>query len=308
MPINLGQLRVFEAVTRTGSFTQAAQRLNVTPPAVSLQIRLLEQAYHVRLFERVRRRVRLTPAGQRLEQYAQRIFALVGDAERALEETRDFAGGQLRVVASGTSAAYYLPPILTRFRRRYPGVRVHLDVGNSQRVRERIASLEGDVGVLGVETPHPDLEFQRLAEDPLVVIVAPGHPWARRRRVSLADLQHENLILREPGSGSRQLIERRLVALGARIQPAMEIASNEVIKRVVEMGNGVSLMSAAIVQREVDGGHLHALGMRGERLTRPIHLVYHRERRDSPMIHAVLSVARGLQRGSSSPHARRGRG
>src|SRR5215475_4605558 len=292
MPINLGQLRVFEAVTRTGSFTRAAQRLNVTPPAVSLQIRQLEQAHGVQLFDRVRRRVRLTSAGQRLEQYAQRIFALVGDAERALEETRDFTGGQLRIVASGTSAAYYLPPILTRFRRRYPGVRVHLDVGNSQQVRERIVNLDGDLGMLGVETPHPDLEFRRLAKDPLVVIVSPGHSWARRRTVSLADLRSERLILREPGSGSRQLIERRFVTFGLKIQPAMEIASNEVIKRVVEMGNGVSLMSAAIVRREVEGGHLHALGMRGERLTRPIHLVYHRERRDSPLIHAVVKVAR----------------
>jgi aminoethylphosphonate catabolism LysR family transcriptional regulator len=292
MPINLGQLRVFEAVTRTGSFTRAAQRLNVTPPAVSLQIRQLEQAHGVRLFDRVRRRVRLTSAGQHLEQYAQRIFALVGDAERALEEARDFTGGQLRIVASGTSAAYYLPPILTRFRRRYPGVRVHLEVGNSQQVRERIVNLDGDVGMLGVETPHPDLEFRRLAEDPLVVIVSPDHSWARRRNVSLADLRSERLILREPGSSSRQLIERRLVRLGLRVQPAMEIASNEVIKRIVEMGNGVSLMSAAIVRREVDGGHLHALGMIGERLTRPIHLVYHRERRDSPLIRAVVTVAR----------------
>src|SRR6266540_497826 len=173
MAINLGQLRVFEAVTRAGSFTRAAHHLGVTPPAVSLQIRQLEQAHGVRLFDRVRRRVRLTPAGQRLEPYARRIIALAGDAERALEETRGFAGGQLRLVASATSAAYYLPPLLTRFRRRYPGIRVRLDVANSQRVRERIAGLEDDLGVLGMETAHPDLEFELLARDPLVVMVSP---------------------------------------------------------------------------------------------------------------------------------------
>jgi DNA-binding transcriptional LysR family regulator len=111
-------------------------------------------------------------------------------------------------------------------------VRVHLDVGNSQQARERFVNLDGDLGMPGVETPHPDLEFRRLAEDPLVVIVSPAHAWARRRSVSLADLSSERLILREPGSSSRQLIERRLVTLGLRIQPAMEIASNEVIKRV----------------------------------------------------------------------------
>src|SRR6266852_1869808 len=215
MPINLGQLRVFEAVTRAGSFAGAAHRLGVTPPAVSLQIRQLERDHGVQLFDRIGRRVRLTPAGQTLEGYAQRIVALAADAERALEETQRFASGQLRVVASGTSAAYYLPPLLTELRRRYPGIRAHLDVENSQRVRERILSLEDDVGVLGVETAHPDLVFELLGKDPLVVIVPPGHPWARRRRLSLAELKTQDLILREPGSASRQLIERRLGRLGA---------------------------------------------------------------------------------------------
>jgi DNA-binding transcriptional LysR family regulator len=297
MPMNLGQLRMFEAVTRTGSFTGAAHRLGVTPPAVSLQIRQLEQAYGVRLFDRVRRRVRLTATGQRLQHYAQRIFALAGEAERALEQTRGFAGSRLRLVASATAAAYYLPPLLTELRRRHPGVGVQLDVGNSQRVRERILNLEGDLGAVGGESSHPDLVFQRLAEDPLVVIVAPGHPWARRARIRLAELGGQELIVREPGSASRQLVERRLSRLGTVVQPSMEIASNEVIKRAVEMGNGVSLLSAAIVRREVEAGHLRAVAVAGERLVRSINLVYHRERRDSPLIHAVLAVARRLRRG-----------
>ncbi len=131
---------MFEAVTRTGSFTGAAGRLGVTPSAVSLQIRQLERACGVPLFER--RRVQLTAAGRRLEEYARRIVALAADAEPALEETRGFAGGQLRLVASATSAAYHLPPLLTRLRQRYPGIRVRL------------------------ETAHPDLEFVLLARDP----------------------------------------------------------------------------------------------------------------------------------------------
>lgn len=296
MAINLGQLRVFEAVTRSGSFSGAAERLGVTPPAVSLQIRQLERAHAVRLFDRVGRRVRLTAAGRRLEEYAQRIVALAGDAERALEATRGFAGAQLRLLASATAAAYYLPPLITRFRSRYPDIRVQLDVGNSQRVRERIASLDGDLGMLGVDTPHADLVFELLARDPLVVIVAPGHAWARRRRISMGELRDQALILRERGSASRQLVERRLAALGVRVQPAMEISSNEAIKSAVEMGNGVGLMSAAIVRREVEAGHLRALGVSDERLVRNIYLVYHRERRDSPLVRALLETARGLRR------------
>jgi DNA-binding transcriptional LysR family regulator len=302
MALSLGQLRAFEAVTRAGSFRAAAERLGVTPPAVSLQIRQLEADTGVQLFDRVRRRVRLTSTGQTLARYAQRIFALADDAERALQETRRFAAGRLGVVASGTSAAYYVPPLLTEFRRRYPGIHTHLDVENSQRVRERVLGLEDDVGVLGAETAHPDLVLEPLGEDPLVVIVPARHAWARRRRVALPDLRREPLIVREPGSATRQLLERRLLRYGIRMQPAMEIASNEVIKRAVEMGNGVGLMSEAIVRREVEAGHLCALTVSGERLVRSIYLVYHRERRESPLIDAVVTVARALRRG----HAGRG--
>jgi DNA-binding transcriptional LysR family regulator len=308
MALSLGQLRVFEAVTRTGSFRAAAERLGVTPPAVSLQIRQLEADSGVRLFDRVRRRVRLTAAGETLAKYAQRIFALADDAERALQETRRFAAGRLGVVASGTSAAYYVPPLLTEFRRRYPGIQTHLDVGNSQRVRERVLGLEDDVGVLGAETTHPDLVLEPLGEDPLVVIVPAGHAWARRRRVALADLCNEPLIVREPGSATRQLLERRLLRHGVRMQPAMEIASNEVIKRAVEMGNGVGLMSAAVVRREVEGGHLRALTVSGERLARSIYLVYHRERQESPLIDAVVTVARALRRGQARRARSKSRG
>ncbi len=296
MAINLGQLRVFEAVTRSGSFSAAAQRLGVTPPAVSLQIRELERAHDVRLFDRVGRRVTLTPAGKKLAEYAQRIVALAGDAERALEQTRDFAGGQLRLLASATSAAYYLPPLLTRFRARYPRIRVALDVANSQRVRERIATLDGDLGMLGFDARHPDLVFALVARDPLVVIVAPSHAWSRRRRISMRELGDQPLILRERGSASRQLVERRLLALGALGEPAMEIASNEAIKSAVEMGNGVGLMSAAIVRREVEAGHLRALEVTDARLVRSIYLVHHRERSNSPLVQALVKTARTLRR------------
>ncbi len=294
MTLGLNQLRVFEAVTRCGSFSKAAERLRVTPPAVSLQIHHLEQTCGAQLFERLGRRVRLTPIGEMLQNYAARIFALVADAEQAMEQSRGFENARLRIVTAATAAAYYLPPLWTAITRRYPGLRFQLSVENSQRVRERLLALEDDVGVIGGNDTHPDLVFMPLVHDPLVVIVARDHPWATRKTISVHALQEQKLIFREPGSASRALVEERLRAYGVRYEPILEIGSNEVIKRAVEIGSGVGVLSQAVVHREVQGGHLRALRVREPGFSRTLYLVYHRMRERSPLIQAVVEVAADL--------------
>ena len=304
MRLGLNQLRVFEAVTRCGSFLKAAERLAVTPPAVSLQIRQLEEACAAPLFERLGRRVRLTSAGETLRDYAAQIFALVTDAERAMEHDRGFANARLRIVTSATAAAYYLPPLWTALTHRYPGLQVEVAVENSQRVQERLVSLTDDIGVLGGETTHPDLVFVPFVHDLLAVIVPPSHPWAKRRSITAKALRGERLILREVGSASRALIERELRHHGVQCQAAMQIASNEVIKRAVEIGNGVSLMSRAVISREIESGHLHAVALRERGFSRTLHLAYHRQRQQSVLIQTVLSVAAALRVGKSAAHHR----
>lgn len=290
MVLNLNQLRTFEAVTRAGSFARAAERLAVTPPAVSLQIAQLEEESGFRLFERHGRRVKLTPAGLLLEEYVHRVFTQVNDAERALEQMRSFERGNLRIVASPTAAAYYLPPLLASFKRRYPAIHVQIAVGNSESVRERLRALDDDLGVLGGQTDDPALVFERLVDDILVAVVPPPHAWARRRSVSLREVADSPLILREPGSASRQLIETRLRSLGFRCVPVMEIGSNEVIKRVVEMGSGVAILSRAIVRREIAARLLNAVAIRGASLVRTIYVAYHRDRQHSPLTQALRAV------------------
>lgn len=300
----LAQLRVFDAITRTGSFTKAAERLAVTPPAVSLQVRQLERHYGVRLFERIGRRVRLTPAGDALRQYTQRIFTLAEDAERVLQGTRGFTASRLRIVATPTTAGYYLGPIWRALRQRYPELRLELSVQNSRRVRERLLELDDDLGMLGGEPDHPDLVFQPFARDLLSVIVAPDHPWRRRRTVALADLRGQPLILREPGSATREIVERRLRAAGVDVGAAMEIASTEAIKRAVEVGTGVSVLAAAAVRRDVDGGHLCALRVRDRDFAVTMSLAYHCERRESPLLRAVFAASRDAVRGGPGMRGR----
>jgi DNA-binding transcriptional LysR family regulator len=290
--MNLGQLRTFDAVARSGSFSAAARALRVTPAAVSLQIRLLERACGVRLFERVGRRIVIAPAGQVLRDYSQRMFALERDAERALDHVRGLALGTLRIVSSETAATYYLVPLWTAFQRRYPGIHVQLALENSQRVTERLLALEDDVGVLGIEAPPRELVLETLIEDPLVVVVPPRHPWAQRRAVGLGALGGQSLILRESGSASRRLLAQRLAEAGVRYHPVMEIASNELIKRAVELGMGIAILSAAVVAREVQYGILRGVPIADRRFIRPLYVAFHRERASMPAIQALVALAR----------------
>lgn len=296
MTLNLEQLRIFLAVTRTGSFARAAQQLAVTPPAVSQRIRQLQERCGVRLFEREGHGVRLSPAGHLLQQYAQRIFALASEAERALAESRGLTIGTLRVVSSATAAVHYLPSLWAAFRVAYPGIQVQLAVDNSARVADRILRLQDDIGVLHAERPHPDLMLEVLVEDPLVAVVAPSHPWSSQRTVALADFGGQAIIMREPGSASRRLIEQQLEAAGVTYRVSMEIASHEVIKRTVELGHGIAIMSAAVVAREIADGRLWGLKIRGGSMRRLLHIAYHRQRAQAPVVSALLEIVRELRR------------
>ena len=288
--LGFSQLRAFEAVTRTGSFTKAAERLHVTIPAVSLQIRQLEREHGVRLFDRLGRRVRLTPAGEALRQYADRIFTLAHDAERALQGADDFRGTRLRVAATPTTAGYYLAPFWKRLRRRYPGLQLEVSVHNTRTVRQRLLAFEDDLGMVGGAAEDGPLIVRPFARDIMVAIVSPEHPWARRKSVTLQALGREPLILREPGSAGRDRLERSLRTAGIEPRAVMEMTSTEAIKQAVEANGGVGILARAVVARDVRGGHLRALPVRGGNLTLELAFAYHRERADSPLLRAVLDV------------------
>ncbi len=294
--MNLHQLRVFHSVAKGGSFTAAAQELSITQPAVTIHIRELERYYGVRLFDRGGRRVRLTDVGQTLFEYAQRIFALAEEAEHALENAGQLRAGRLCILGSLTVGAYYLPPVINLFKERFPEIRVALSVENSQRVIERIAGLHEDVGFLSGPVRDERLLVRPFLEDELVLIIPARHAWATRRSISLYELDEQPLILREPGSATRALLEDRLRQAGIRPRVSMELGSNEAIKRAVEMGMGVSVLSGAIVKREEEAGLLRGIRIREKGLSRQFVIIIHRERQRSRLIGAFLDVAADASR------------
>src|SRR5579884_2341254 len=280
-PLPLVPLRTFHLVARLRSFSAAARQIGVTQPAVTQQIARLERDLGLALFDRVGGRVVVTDAGRTLDVFAQRIFHLL-DAAR-------LRTGRLHVGASRTAGAYYIADLLDRFKQRYPGVRVRLSVGNSNTILAQVLDFTLHAGVIAGPCENPHLRSLPLIRDRMLAILPPGHPLAHRPAVTMQELHAYPLILREPGSATRRMIERAFQRHGLEALPAMELESNEAIKSAVADGIGVGIMAQAAVAQELATGRLA-----GRPLREPLHLdfslIYHRDRTLSPVVAAFLAL------------------
>ncbi len=288
--MNFEQLRSFHAVATRGGFSRGAEALYLTQSTVSMQVRALERELGVRLFERLGRRVVLTPAGESMLGYAFRILSLAEAARRSMADYRGLEAGELVVGASLTIGSYLLPELLGAFRRLHPGVRLVLDITPTHRVVEGVVGGSLDLGLVEGEVADPELQVEPFHVDELVLIVPPGHPWASRGRVAVAELAEEPFLEREPGSGTREIVQRRLAEQGVQITPALELGSPEALKRAVRAGLGVAIVSRATVDLELGAGLLVAVPVRGLQLTRPFLRLLHRDKHLSPALSAFLAL------------------
>jgi DNA-binding transcriptional LysR family regulator len=269
-------VRLFLGVARAGSFTAAAEALHTSQPALSRQIAALELECGERLFERLPRGVRLTPAGEVALRYAERIFALADELAVALAELRGLRAGRLLLGASSTPADYLLPPVLAAYHERYPGVEVRLVTGNTAAIVEQIDRHALDLGFVGSLPPNLDFELRcaAVAEDELVVFAAPGHPLlAAGRPAALNEVAAATLVARESGSATRATAERYARTLGVDLRPTLELGSNEAVKRAVIGGSGVAILSRHALTSEVAAGHLVVVVVSGWDCRRDLFLV-----------------------------------
>jgi DNA-binding transcriptional LysR family regulator len=292
MGMNLNHLAVFHAVARAGGVTRGAERVDISQPAASKQLRQLERALGVRLFDRAGRGVRLSRAGELLADYAGRLFGLAREAEQAMADVRGVRRGKLVLGASTTIGNYLLPGVLAAFWRKHPQVELLVEVGNTEQVHRRLAAHDLDVGLTEGFVEADGLVAEVFARDELVVIAAPRHPLAGRRRVSVKALHDQPCVLREPGSGTRAVEERALAGLGLRLQPVMALGSTEAVKRVVAAGVGVAIVSRLSVRAECAAGTLAVLPVDGLSLDRPLHLVRRKGQRDGPALESFCRVLR----------------
>jgi DNA-binding transcriptional LysR family regulator len=282
-PLDTDQLLAFVTVARERGFSRAARRLGRTQSAISQAVARLEQNLDVRLFVRSGRTTELSAAGRALLERAERILDEMARAREGLRALHELASGQLVIGTSDTLAYYVLPPILAAFRARYPGVELRLDNRPSPATAERVADRAVDVGVVTLPLPPgrraggrslaERLQVEPLAPQEEVAICRPDHPLARRRRVGLEAILAYPLLLLDRTTGARALLDAELARLGVAPAPAMEMSSVEVLKKLVELGLGVSVVPALAVEREVEAGVLAAVRLSGLAVARSVGLV-----------------------------------
>ncbi|HZN86205.1 MAG TPA: LysR substrate-binding domain-containing protein [Burkholderiales bacterium] len=272
MNVSFRQLRVFTEVVRQGSVQRAAAALHLTPPAVSMQLKEMESQVGLALFDREGRRLTLSTAGEYFAFYARRLLATLKEAEDAMARFKGVASGVLTIGMVGP-AQYFLPQLLGQFHAEHPAVDVRLRLGNREQLVAAMTASEVDLSVMGRAPKEWPNRAEPFAAHPHVLITAPDHPFARSESVPAAALARERFIVREPGSGSRAAVAEYLAE--HRIEPvvAMELPSDEAIKRTVMAGLGVALVSLHTIGLEWRNGLLAAPHVEGLPLMRRWHLV-----------------------------------
>jgi LysR family transcriptional regulator, low CO2-responsive transcriptional regulator len=273
------KIRVFEAVVTHLSFSRAAQELSISQPGVTFHIKALEKEYGVELFERVGKRLYLTDSGRTLAGYVQRLSLLEKEARVALEELKGLESGLLVVGASATIGIYLLPEVLGEFRKRHPGIKVSLRVGNKRHTVERLVDNELDFGLVAGPVVDPSLVAEPYLDDELVVIVSPTHRFVHELLVYPGELRRETFLVREPGSGTQELMDERLAQLGVEPADTMQLGSTEAIKQAVAANLGISVASRYTVEMELQSGRLHAANVPALKMQRRLLLLHHKDKR-----------------------------
>lgn len=277
--MTLEQLRIFVAVAERQHVTQAARDLNLTQSATSAAVAALEERHQTKLFDRIGRRIVLTDAGRTFLNEARAVLARAAAAEAVLADLAGLKRGALKLAASQTVANYWLPGIIHRYQTRYPGISLDLKIGNTETVASMVHDGLADTGFVEGEVDDPALKVEPVAEDSLLLVAAPDHPWVVNPPAPSRDFRNARWIFRERGSGTRAFFESVLRSLAvdpAELDIALALPSNEAVRAAVEAGAGVTVISRLVVESALKAGTLAAIDVTLP--TRSFFALRHRER------------------------------
>jgi LysR family transcriptional regulator, low CO2-responsive transcriptional regulator len=272
--LNLHQLATFQAVAKHRSYVRAAEELHFSQPAVSAQIRHLEESLGIKLFDQIGRKTHLTQAGEELYLYSQKIFSVIDETMDVMEALRSPYYGRLSVGADTTVGSYVIPGLLGKFRQIYPQVEILLQVLNRASLVEAIFNNRVELAVMGSVPDDAPVEIEPFAFNPLVLVAAPTHRLAGLKNVPIEELGREHFLLREQGSGTRAALEKALEDAGLPLQVSMQVGNNSAIKQGVTAGLGIALISRVAIDMELETNRLVILDVEGFPIIRQWRLVH----------------------------------
>ncbi len=288
MHITLRQLRVFESVSKHLSYTKAAEELHLSQPAVSMQVRQLEDVVGLPLFEKMGKKVTLTEAGRTFRSYSQNVQNELSQAKEMMQALKGLNQGQLNIAVAST-VNYYAPRLLAEFHKKYPAIQLHLDVTNRESLLKKLRENDVDIVLMGQPPNDMDLKSQAIKENPLVIIAPPEHPLTGKKKLKLKDLKNETFVMREQGSGTRIAMESLFEQHGLMYKEGMQMTRNEAIKQAVRAGIGLSVVSTHTIQLELETGRLCILDVHPFPVIRHWHMVYRSGKRLSPSANAFVN-------------------
>ncbi|MGB9781752.1 MAG: LysR substrate-binding domain-containing protein [Moorellaceae bacterium] len=298
--MNLNYLRTFATIAETQNLSETAERLFLTQPAVTQQVKHLENHFAIQLIERTRRGVALTEAGEVLSSYARKIVALYDELEQTIDNLRASYSGNLTVGATSTIGSYAVPCSICLFKEKFPEARLKLKVGNRKQVVQDLK--EGNIDIALIEAKDLKGAFTKyeLATEEMVIIASNKEPWRGRTVITLEEFRKAPIIMREVDSGIRQDIENTLRSVGvdpAQLNIVVELANLDSIKAAVEAGVGLSIMPRLAVRKELHTKALLALQLQGVSFTQKIYLAYYNQRVQSKLAKAFVNFLRSPNRG-----------
>ncbi|MFO8028755.1 MAG: LysR substrate-binding domain-containing protein [Cyclonatronaceae bacterium] len=292
MDFTLHQLRVFGTVARHRSMTKAAKELHMTQPAVSIQVKQLQEAIGIPLIEVIGHQIYLTEAGRHLQKLHQVVSDEIASFRATVSQLKGGLEGTLTISAAST-AKYFLPYLLGRFQQKYPKIRISLKVKNRDEVLTHLKNNEYDLAILTQVPDDPSVDAFPFLDNPLVICSAPDHPLSKQPRIHMHQLKNEAFIYRESGSGTRIVLEQYLQDHAISVSPVMELGTNEAVKQAIMAGIGISLISGLSLINEVKLNKISILDVQGLPVMTQWHALHKKEKRLSPVTRNFLDFLKG---------------
>ena len=288
--MNLNQLKIFYTSVKEGNLSAAAELLFITQPAVTKSIQRLQEHYELKFIDYVGRKLVLTDAGQALYKIAENIFEMENYAEESIKDFKERKRGHIRILASESFGDYYLPEVVIPFCKAHPLVQVSMNILPTDLVVENTAGLKCDVGFISYAVRHEKLTVREVLEDELVIITSKRHPLKGKRVLRPNDLEGQSMIMHEEGSAPRRAIDDFLQRHGITIKIPMELTSNRAIKRAVEHGLGMALVSRKVAQEEIEQRRLVALSLADSTMKRKFFLIHHKDKYISESLRRLMDM------------------